>query len=81
MFGLRTKVFHPDATHDTFGISHMPDLSELSPEQVATQTRTHVETSLLQLGVGYVDLLLLHWPSGKEKDSSSNNNSNSTTNN
>lgn len=62
---ITTKVFHPDATHAAFGISHMPAMSTMTPDEVAAQTREHFETSLLQLGVGYVDLLLLHWPSGK----------------
>ena len=62
---ITTKVFHPDATHVTFGISHMPDLSKMSPTEITTTTRHHFETSLLQLNIGYVDLLLLHWPSGK----------------
>jgi diketogulonate reductase-like aldo/keto reductase len=61
---IQTKVFHPNATQMTFGISHMPTLQQMTPEQVSKQTLEHVETSLLQLNIGYVDLLLLHWPSG-----------------
>jgi diketogulonate reductase-like aldo/keto reductase len=61
---IQTKVFHPDATKMTFGISHMPSLMKMSPMEVTQLTWNHVETSLLQLNVGYIDLLLLHWPSG-----------------
>ena len=67
---IQTKVFHPDATAMTFGISHMPSLMKMSPDEVTQRTWNHVETSLLQLNVGYLDLLLLHWPSGLCNDSS-----------
>jgi diketogulonate reductase-like aldo/keto reductase len=68
---IQTKVFHPDATPMTFGISHMPSLMKMSPTEVTQLTWNHVETSLLQLNVGYVDLLLLHWPSGLPSDDAS----------
>jgi len=61
---ITTKIFHPDATEQTFGISHMPDMPNMTPEEVSIRTREHFETSMVQLGVGYIDLLLLHWPSG-----------------
>jgi diketogulonate reductase-like aldo/keto reductase len=60
---ITTKIFHPDARSASFGMSHMPFLSSMTPLQVEELTRQHFETSLLQLGVGYIDLLLLHWPS------------------
>jgi diketogulonate reductase-like aldo/keto reductase len=60
---LTTKIFHPDARSASFGISHMPLLSSMTPLQVQELTRQQFETSLLQLGIGYIDLLLLHWPS------------------
>lgn len=41
----------------------MPTLNELTPEQITDLTRQHVEASLSQLRLGYVDLLMLHWPS------------------
>jgi len=65
---ITTKVFHPDATQQCFGISHMPDMARMSPDQVSVRTREHFETSMVQLGVGYIDLLLLHWPSGLQSD-------------
>lgn len=70
---ITTKVFHPNATQVTFGLSHMPTMEQMTPEQVTVLTREHVETSLLQLGVGYVDLLLLHWPSGLHEGSVAEN--------
>ena len=61
---IQTKIFHPNATQMTFGITHMPHLDQMTPEQVSQLTLEHAEMSLMQLNVGYVDLLLLHWPSG-----------------
>jgi diketogulonate reductase-like aldo/keto reductase len=59
---LTTKVFHPNATETTFGLTHMPDMQEKTPEQITVETRRHFEQALMDLGVGYVDLMLLHWP-------------------
>lgn len=61
---ITTKVFHPNATAMTFGITHMPDMHSFSPLEASVQTLEHFEKSLMQLGVGFVDMVLLHWPSG-----------------
>jgi diketogulonate reductase-like aldo/keto reductase len=61
---LTSKVHHPDATAVCFGVSHMPEWHHMTPAQVSQETKRHFEESLVELGVGYVDLMLLHWPSG-----------------
>lgn len=63
---LTTKVFHPNATAMTFGTSHMPHMHSAgyTREQMQQLTLDHFEQSLVQFGVGYVDLVLMHWPSG-----------------
>jgi diketogulonate reductase-like aldo/keto reductase len=35
----------------------------MSTEDVTKQTEEHIEQCLKELGVGYIDLLLMHWPS------------------
>ena len=78
---IQTKIFHPDATSSTFGITHMPRLDQMTPDEISRLTLEHAEMSLMQLNVGYVDLLLLHWPSGvaSDPDSHKNNNNDTTT--
>jgi diketogulonate reductase-like aldo/keto reductase len=65
---LSTKVFHPNATETTFGLTHLPDMHEKTPEQITVETRRHFEQALMDLGVGYVDLMLLHWPASAAKE-------------
>jgi diketogulonate reductase-like aldo/keto reductase len=62
---LTTKIFHPlDARPACFASRHMPTLSTMTVEQVTVETRRFFEEALDELGVGYVDLMLLHWPAG-----------------
>lgn len=70
---ITTKIFHPNATSSTFGSTHMPTLSEMDASTVSKTTMEHFEASLMQLGVGYVDLVLLHWPSGWNEGTSDDN--------
>jgi diketogulonate reductase-like aldo/keto reductase len=58
---ITTKVAHPDAPphvaiarHRTFNARDVPDVGKRVDEQF--------DRSLDDLGVGYVDLLLMHWP-------------------
>jgi diketogulonate reductase-like aldo/keto reductase len=60
---ITSKVFHAPSATNTFEISHMADLPNMTPEQVSKETKRHFEMSLHELGVGYIDLMLLHWPS------------------
>jgi diketogulonate reductase-like aldo/keto reductase len=60
---ITSKIFHPPSPSNTFDISHMADLPNMTPEQVSKETKRHFEVSLHELGVGYIDLMLLHWPS------------------
>ena len=62
---LTSKVFHPDATDSCFGSLHMPSMHHMTPDQISLETQRHFEANLTDLGVGYVDLMLLHWPSGE----------------
>ena len=38
-------------------------MEDLTPEQVSEQVQKEVEEAMDDLGVGRIDLLLLHWPS------------------
>lgn len=60
---IETKVFHGpvDAKIPT-AETHLPDMDSLTPEQVTERVTLQFEQSLMELGVGYVDLMLLHWP-------------------
>ena len=59
---ITSKVYHPPAT--SFGIdSTTIDSNALSVDEVTAKMHAHFEKSLVELGVGYVDLMLLHWPS------------------
>jgi aryl-alcohol dehydrogenase-like predicted oxidoreductase len=58
---IATKVYHPYnplATSST--CVGNPD--NLSPAQVAEMVESHIEKSLEELGLGYLDLLFMHWP-------------------
>jgi len=58
---VTTKVYHP--THEQFGTSTTTiAVNQLEPEQIAVQMKQHVEQCVQELGLGYVDLMLLHWP-------------------
>jgi len=59
---ITSKIFHPPSPDNTFEITYM-DLPNMTPAQVSKETKRHFETSLQELGVGYIDLMLLHWPS------------------
>lgn len=74
---LTTKVYHGDARPVATNSSHMHNMNELSCEEVTIQVSKEVEEALQDLGVGYVDLMLLHWPGsggvGKSLDGDDNN--------
>jgi diketogulonate reductase-like aldo/keto reductase len=58
---IASKVYHFPSDH--FGQSNtVVDMARLSPEQVTRTVTKHVEQCLQELGMGYLDLLLLHWP-------------------
>lgn len=60
---LETKIFHgPVNAKVATAATHLADLDALTPAQVTEQVSLHFEQSLTELGVGYVDLMLLHWP-------------------
>ena len=60
---LTSKVFHPDTAGFTTDGNTMPETLEgMSPAEVTECVKEHFETLLCELGVGYVDLMLLHWP-------------------
>ncbi|KAL3910936.1 MAG: hypothetical protein SGARI_001889 [Bacillariaceae sp.] len=58
---LTTKVYHPPAPSFATDDSNM-DMDNMSVDQVADTVRTHFQRCITELGVGYVDLMLLHWP-------------------
>jgi diketogulonate reductase-like aldo/keto reductase len=58
---IATKVYHPYNPLTTFGTCvGNPDC--LSPAKVAEIVESHIEKSLEELGLGYFDLLFMHWP-------------------
>jgi len=60
---LESKVFHgPVDGKIPTANSHIPYLDSQSPEQVTERVTLQFEQTLVELGVGYVDLMLLHWP-------------------
>ena len=60
---ITTKVFHAPAPGFGLELNHQFDLETMSPEDVTHRTTKHIEQCLKELGVGYIDLLLMHWPS------------------
>lgn len=69
---ITSKVFHPFASA-ALEISHMPTLPSMTPEEVKNQTKYFFEKSLLELNLGYVDLMLLHWPGETNQGTVENN--------
>jgi diketogulonate reductase-like aldo/keto reductase len=68
---LTTKVFHGNAERVGTHNSHLWNLEKLVPDEITEKVTTEVEEALIDLGVGYIDLLLLHWPAsalGKSVD-------------
>lgn len=66
---ITSKIFHPD--NDGFSLDEdtLPaNLSGMSPQEVADITTQQFERTLREIGVGYIDLMLLHWP-GPRADS------------
>uniref|UniRef100_A0A7S2XZZ6 NADP-dependent oxidoreductase domain-containing protein n=1 Tax=Fibrocapsa japonica TaxID=94617 RepID=A0A7S2XZZ6_9STRA len=60
---LTTKVFHSNAERVGTRRTHMYNMNEITPHQVTEQVRKELEEALDDLGVGQIDLVLLHWPS------------------
>jgi aryl-alcohol dehydrogenase-like predicted oxidoreductase len=58
---IATKVYHPFNSLATSGTCICnPD--SLSPAEVAEIVESQIEKSLEELGLGYLDLLFMHWP-------------------
>lgn len=59
---ITSKIYHPPSTG--FGMNcNTIDIDNLSIEEVERKVHEQFEMTLNELGVGYVDLMLLHWPS------------------
>jgi diketogulonate reductase-like aldo/keto reductase len=58
---LSSKIFHATPGVATEG-TYIPYADSMSPDEVRIMVRLHFEQTLMELGVGYVDLMLLHWP-------------------
>lgn len=68
---ITTKVYQPDSTIDTSNTSTRA--ATLTPAQVTDRVTAHVETCLEDLSLGYLDLVLLHWPSKPGDDNAAMN--------
>jgi diketogulonate reductase-like aldo/keto reductase len=68
---LTTKVFH-GPVHVATADTHMPELDTMMVEQVTQAMHQQLEQSLVEVGVGYFDLILLHWPAAFESQSPDN---------
>lgn len=58
---ITSKVFHGEMKGLTRRGSTLP-LDDMTPEEVSDAIEGQFETVLEELGVGYVDLMLMHWP-------------------
>jgi len=58
---VQTKIYHFDTFMGT-STTTVP-MDQLSPEQVTENVSAHVERCLEELGLGYLDQVLVHWPS------------------
>jgi diketogulonate reductase-like aldo/keto reductase len=70
---LTTKVFHGEV--DKIGsleATHIRGLDNMTPEKVTEILTQQVQDCFLQLGVGYLDLLLLHWPARMDSQDAGN---------
>jgi diketogulonate reductase-like aldo/keto reductase len=63
---VATKVFHPMIPFALTSSAMPENLDHLTPEEVTRIVTLHVERSLDELGLGYLDLVLLHWPAGHD---------------
>lgn len=57
---LKSKIYHPCTTVATRGTTL--DLEGMTSQELVRATAAQFEQSLEELGVGYVDCMLLHWP-------------------
>lgn len=68
---LATKVFHGPvpgvATTGTF-----MDLDRMTPEETAQLTEEQLHASLHQIGVGYLDMVFMHWPAAMDSQDDGN---------
>ncbi len=72
---ITSKIYHPPSR--TGMESTTIDIDNLSVREVEKKVHDQFQQSLIELGVGYVDLMLLHWPSsgdaaGQSKDGHNN---------
>lgn len=59
---IESKIFHGPSDDIPTTDTHIPHMDSLTPQQVTEIVTRHFEQAIVELGVGYVDLMLLHWP-------------------
>mmetsp|Transcript_36820 Transcript_36820/g.79475 ORF Transcript_36820/g.79475 Transcript_36820/m.79475 type:complete len:366 (+) Transcript_36820:100-1197(+) len=59
---ITSKLFHGDMPGLTRRGSTLPTLDDMTPDEVTDAIEAQFELILEELGVGYVDIMLLHWP-------------------
>lgn len=68
---ITSKLFHGEMAGLTRRGSTLP-LDDMTPEEVADAIEGQFELILEELGVGYVDVMLLHWPAIMDSKSEGN---------
>ena len=68
---ITSKLFHGEMAGLTRRGSTLP-LDDMTPEEVADAIEGQFELVLEELGVGYVDVMLLHWPAIMDSKSEGN---------
>jgi len=59
---LTSKVFQPFIPILLPSTAMPSNQDSMTPDEVTTIVRNHFEQCIVELGVGYIDLMLLHWP-------------------
>ncbi|KAL7562839.1 hypothetical protein ACA910_002457 [Epithemia clementina (nom. ined.)] len=59
---LTSKILNPRDSTVMFKTNRFLDLPNMTPDQVSALTEEHFERALMELNIGYIDLMLLHWP-------------------
>mmetsp|Transcript_17710 Transcript_17710/g.22933 ORF Transcript_17710/g.22933 Transcript_17710/m.22933 type:complete len:350 (+) Transcript_17710:39-1088(+) len=60
---ITSKIYNCRRNDVVFKLTRLLEPASKTPQQIAEESEIFFEQSLMNLGVGYIDLMLLHWPS------------------